>query len=322
MSGGLHRIGAAARRNSGKLIVLWLQIGLLAACSPRLPHPLPERPDVAFGQGRLWQIDGAGVEPSYVFALLRARDERLSPLPQAVTAALEATQVEAFDTERDPLTAEFFYDVEKLQLPEGETLYDLIGSRSYGILTWHMKRSQLRPKDNIKPWAFWLSLGGANWGFFDWDSYFDHKGLYELDVLMRSDARRAGRKIVPLLTDKEAFDLYNEMPLPLQVALLKQRLDTYSDETPDVPRVKLYLDGDLAMLDALWNEYLAMLPPDAARALDERLIAAPNRVMVERMVPLMEKGPTFVAVGCLHLLGDGGVLDLLQRRGYTVTRLY
>ncbi|MGE5765707.1 MAG: TraB/GumN family protein [Bacteroidota bacterium] len=46
-----------------------------------------------------------------------------------------------------------------------------------------------------------------------------------------------------------------------------------------------------------------------------------NRLMVERMMPLMQRGSTFVGVGAGHLAGEEGILRLLEQRGYTVTRL-
>jgi hypothetical protein len=295
---------------------------LLAACTPRQPHPLPEPPDIPFGQGRLWQVEGAAGEPSYLFAIVRAGDKRLTVLPEAAQSAFDVSDVAAFDTLRDPLTSESFYDVERLKLPEGQTLQDLIGARSFGTLTWHMKRSELRPKDNIKPWAFWLYLGGTNWGFFDYRSYFDHRYDTSFDTWLASEARRSKKEVLGLLSDQESFALYNEMPLEQQADLLKLELERYSESMPEVSKVQIYLDGNLATLDALWREYLSWLPPQSARALDERLVANPNRLMVERMIPLMQKAPTFVAVDALHVPGEQGILRLLEQRGFTVTRLH
>jgi uncharacterized protein YbaP (TraB family) len=88
-----------------------------------------------------------------------------------------------------------------------------------------------------------------------------------------------------------------------------------------VPRVQIYLDGDLGLARALWEESLAWLEPEAARVLDDRLIHDRNRILVERALPLMQRGSTFVAVGAAHMAGDRGMLRLLEQRGFTVTLL-
>jgi uncharacterized protein YbaP (TraB family) len=36
----------------------------------------------------------------------------------------------------------------------------------------------------------------------------------------------------------------------------------------------------------------------------------------------LDRGGMFLAVGVSHLIGPGGVVDLLRQRGYTVERLY
>lgn len=321
MTGRLSATFAWARER-GLLLPVVLAVLLPAACTPYQPHPLPPPSPVPFGEGRLWQVDGAGASPSYVFATLREGDKRLIVLPDPVASAFEASPVVALATLRDPLVSDYFYDVEQLKLPEDEDLASLIGARSYGTLTWHMKRSQLKPKDNIKPWVFWLSLGGANWGFFDYRSYFDHRYDTVITIWLASEARRAGKKVLGLMSDEESFDLYNDMPLQQQADLLKLRLSTYSESTPEVAKVQIYLDGDIATLDALWHEHLSGLPPATARGIDERLVKDPNRLMVERMLPLMEAGPTFVAVDVLNLPGEEGILRALERQGYSVTRLH
>jgi hypothetical protein len=40
------------------------------------------------------------------------------------------------------------------------------------------------------------------------------------------------------------------------------------------------------------------------------------------MIPLLQRGRAFVAVGALHMPGDEGILHLLEQRGYRVTRVY
>jgi uncharacterized protein YbaP (TraB family) len=42
-----------------------------------------------------------------------------------------------------------------------------------------------------------------------------------------------------------------------------------------------------------------------------------NRRMVRRMIPYLEQGNSFIAVGALHLAGPRGILALLRKNGYT-----
>lgn len=53
----------------------------------------------------------------------------------------------------------------------------------------------------------------------------------------------------------------------------------------------------------------------------EELVYARNRAWLPRIEAELGRGKTFVAVGVSHLIGPGGVIDLLRQRGYTVTRI-
>ena len=44
--------------------------------------------------------------------------------------------------------------------------------------------------------------------------------------------------------------------------------------------------------------------------------------MVKRMEPVLKKGNAFIAIGAMHLPGDGGVLDLLNKENYKLSRIY
>lgn len=44
--------------------------------------------------------------------------------------------------------------------------------------------------------------------------------------------------------------------------------------------------------------------------------------MVERILPYLERGNAFVAVGALHLPWDDGILSLLEKRCIRVRVLY
>ena len=60
----------------------------------------------------------------------------------------------------------------------------------------------------------------------------------------------------------------------------------------------------------------------AAERFKVRLIDERNRTMAARIEPLLQGDGSFVAIGAAHLPGEGGVLDLLEARGYRITRIY
>ena len=66
------------------------------------------------------------------------------------------------------------------------------------------------------------------------------------------------------------------------------------------------------------------LPALARMLLDpvrgDRLLAERNRRWAPRIERYLERGGGFVAVGLGHLLGDSGLLAMLAREGYRVTR--
>src|SRR3546814_18781858 len=59
----------------------------------------------------------------------------------------------------------------------------------------------------------------------------------------------------------------------------------------------------------------------AARAYKKAFMDDRNHRMVESLVPLLERGKAFVAVGAAHLPGEEGLLHLLEQQGYRITRV-
>ncbi len=54
----------------------------------------------------------------------------------------------------------------------------------------------------------------------------------------------------------------------------------------------------------------------------QRLINERNTNMVKRMLDIMDKGRSFIAIGAMHLTGEEGVLALLEAKGYEVSAIF
>ena len=309
------------RRRTVLLALAAMPAVLLAACATGAPPPLPQRVDIPHGQGRLWKVEGEGLERSYVFGTMHVTDPRVLDVPFAVRQAIDGTDIAAFEIARPPGEEEPKFGEDRYKLPESTSLRSLIGSRAWGqLVTIYKGRGYWRPRNDIKPWVFWDIIGGV-WGTFYGNDRQDNPDQPILDDWLEQRARDAGKEVIGLETDEEHFAVFDGMPMEIQVSLLQATLDNYYERTYGVPRVQIYLDGDLALARALWEESLDWIDPEAARVLDDRLIHDRNRILVDRAVPLMQRGSTFVGVGAAHLAGERGMLRLLEQRGYTVTRV-
>jgi hypothetical protein len=86
--------------------------------------------------------------------------------------------------------------------------------------------------------------------------------------------------------------------------------------------IDAYLERDLEALVEISEQEMA----SSDKALQERfmqaLVEERNRRMAERLLPLLEKGGIFAAVGALHLAGEEGIIALLRKQGMGVTPVY
>lgn len=144
-----------------------------------------------------------------------------------------------------------------------------------------------------------------------------------MDMVVASRAADAGKELVYL--ENGAFqmsllDLY--LGAPVLTAMLE---DLEAVRAQNQQLLASYLAGDdkaleaLAMDDAHWHaqgyskvEFEQML---------DALLYGRNAAWVPQLEQAATRGKVFVAVGALHLVGERGLIDLLAKRGYTITRV-
>jgi len=297
---------------------------LLAGCAS--PPPLPARPDVPHGAGLLWQVDKTGQEPSFIFGTMHVSDREIRDVAAPVEEAFARATQAAFElvSEEDRKKEELKLFVEAAVLSGKETLAELLDDETYAQLL--RIAADRRPSrvylgkihlSRFKPWFAMMVVSG-----FDDGPRSVSPFSLSLDDWLEDRAKKEGKRVVGLETVDEQLAVFNGMTLGDQVALLKERLDDYDNWYGYRTSKELYLSGDTAMFYGILQRQLDRLEPGVAARFAERFLNGRNRIMVERALPLMEKGSTFVAVGALHLPGEEGLLSLLEQEGYTVTRLH
>lgn len=277
-----------------------------------LQVPQEQTDTAGFDQGMLWQVKKANHAPSYVFGTIHSEDARVTELAEAVVSAFKQANVFAMEvllneqSGQDATAAMFFTDDRNLESVAGKVLYQ----RSVTALA-----SQGISQDQVfhmKPWAVFtlLSMPKPKTGLF-------------LDVMLLKSAKRLDMKVMGLESMKEQIAVFDKMSEAFQLVLLKDTLDNYTNMGDLFEKmISLYLKGDLKEIMQLNSNYMALTDDEVAADFEQRLITDRNHRMVQRILPLIDKDSTFVAVGALHLPGQHGILNLLQKQGYELKALH
>ena len=154
------------------------------------------------------------------------------------------------------------------------------------------------------------------------------QGLNPRAMIMDDAALRIAEKAKVrrefLETPKEQLGIVNEMPIHYWVPILEQLSDPLYVET--LPKqlddaVQVCRTGDLSLVEKLLEE-LRKTYPRFAELFEREMLRDRNRRWMPRLDALFQKEPTFVAVGAGHMVGEDGLLKLLEERGYTVTQFH
>ncbi|KAA2285557.1 TraB/GumN family protein [Arenimonas fontis] len=287
------------------LLVLFLA-ATASACAEPPPRPL------------LWKV-GDGDNHLYLLGSFHLLKESDYPLDPATDLAFEDAERLVFelppDAMADPATTRLM--IQAAQRTDGSRLRDELPEAAWERLQAHAQRRRLplEPMQNLEAWYVGLMVSLSE---------MQAQGMLPEHGLDKHFARRAaaaGKPAEGLETVAEQIALFDDMDPELQVRSLERTLEEIEDLRGRVERMHgLWRDGDADGLYAMTGaEMKAEQPELYARVNTER-----NRAWLPRLKAMLD-GSTdqdvLVVVGALHLLGEDGLVALLEAEGYTVERL-
>ena len=139
-----------------------------------------------------------------------------------------------------------------------------------------------------------------------------------LDQYFMKQAKKDGKEIIGIETIEEQIKALDLIPLKEQAKMMLEMVepDTTKKESSPEDLVDIYARGDL---DAIYNFYRK---EDLSNTFNAALITDRNHRMADRIDSIMHKKTLFTAVGALHLPGNEGVINLLRKKGYTLTPIW
>jgi len=264
-----------------------------------------------YARGILWRIDAAGVPPSFLFGTLHSDDPRVTVLPAEVKTAFERARSFTLEMVTDDGTLATMAKL--MYFDDGRTLPALLGDTLYAQ-TRKVLRAEGLPHEGIerqKPWVIVMMLSAPR----------PRHGLF-LDLSLHAQASAQSKRIYGLETVAEQLAVFNDLPMPDQIALLRDTLEMHRHARAQLEELTLaYLARDLERIMAIADR---RRPADARvyDALMRRLLTERNTRMAERMRARLNEGDAFIAIGAAHLPGRDGLLYLLERDGYRVSPVY
>lgn len=256
----------------------------------------------------LWKISGNGLsKPSYLFGTMHLRDKRVFDFSDSVLVKLQECESFAMEVTPDSSIARLF---DYLELDKKDTVDHLrkeLSSEEYKALDEKLKSevgihiSQLKdksPKAINKLFSMPLYKKGEKNTFLD---------AYLYRVALSNDKKIIGLENI----EDQAFLLKSSSSD--EVDQLKEIISNRTGQFTMEDMIKLYWQGDI--------NKIAEVNFGSDTVFLDKLFRQRNIKMADSIEKLSKVSATFVAVGAGHLPGNTGIIELLRKKGFTVTKV-
>ena len=299
---GIHQI---LTRNRGRAVSVFISLSFIwAAVSAALVQDTRK--------SCLWSLQ-TNSSMVYFLGSLHLLKRDAYPLESAIEKAYATSQKIIFETDiaamKDPVV-----QAKMLELglyPEGQNLYQNLDGGTRRLLENKLSGLGL-PLEHLarfKPWVVALTLASLELQRLGFDPN------YGIDIHFFHRAVRDGKEIGYLEPAEYQLNLLAKMNKQDQSSFLNQTLRDLELVLQIVGEmVSYWKTGDAESLHALLFKSFKDYPNIHTRFLIQR-----NKKWISKIENLTrEKKKVFVVVGVGHLVGPGGLLNLLRKRGYNL----
>ena len=208
----------------------------------------------------------------------------------------------------DPMEAAGWM-MEHGMLKEGTTLRAMLGEERYGRVSAEATRLGIPAGmlDQLEPWVVGLELLEMQYLQLGFDP---EQGV---EQQLQRRAQQDGKSISGLETIDEQLGVLKGLSYPDQARFLDVIVTEMHDVEKETQTVlSAWKNGDAPRLAALLSDEYKSFP-----TLYRVLVSDRNRRWVPQIEQLLHGNEDYlVVVGALHLVGDGGLLELIRHDGY------
>lgn len=263
----------------------------------------------------LWRARSA-TNTVYLLGSIHIMRPDAYPLATVIESAFSSSAVAVFEVDLSAgATADSALGaLDAGRLPEGRTLSDVVSRETYQLARQRLADAgyDIAAFARMRPWMVATTLTVAE---LQRAGYSPDDGV---DQRLQRRANDAGMRVVGLETVDDQLALFAELTPEEDEAFLVQTLSELAALVPQVGELTAHWQaGRVAEVESLLGEGFAAFP-----RLFEKLVADRNRRWLPQIEALLDGDQrAFVTVGALHLVGDRGLVRLLEARGYQVEQL-
>jgi uncharacterized protein len=290
----------------------------LTSCNPAYPdgqppmlsigEPAPSllataAPTSAPVQPLLWHVHSAA-GPTYLYGTMHAGIDALAEVPAVVWQRLADCRELVMEVDPDSVEDEALSVL--TELPPGTALDRLLTAEQWTrvtALTPGVSRARLR---RLKPWVV-ISLISQ--------SMLPNTPPMDATILREARERRLAVRFLETMPEQVRI-----LDRALTAAELAELVDNEARARRELRQLaRAYRAGDARAIAGLLFETGGYAR--TAQAVDALIVGRSTAWLPEIERRIRGTGRAFIAIGVAHLLGDGGLVTLLRRRGYRVTRV-
>ncbi|MGZ3417794.1 MAG: TraB/GumN family protein [Polyangiales bacterium] len=250
----------------------------------------------------------------YLLGSIHVGKKALYPLPRAIESAFEKSDSLVVEVRLDPMatlkTAKILADA---RYPSGDSLRNHVDGKTWSLLA-KDPPMPLGMLERMQPWTVSLTVLAVDLkrAGFEPDAGIDKHFMDEAD--------QRSKPVIGIETVEDQLALLSGLPEDQQATMLREALEEGAKVGEQIDGLATaWAHGDEITLEKKLRE--DWQKPEY-QTLFKKMFTDRNDKMTAAIDGyLKEKGTRFVVVGAAHVVGEGGIVDLLKKRGRKVERV-